>query len=115
MRERDSGTRIAADRFFAEHGLELHAGMEMNRSEAIKQAVEAELGLGIVSLHTLEMELALKKICVLDVEDFPIMRHWHIVHPKGKRFSALASAFIEFMKTRPKPCWKSLSIRNQFP
>ncbi len=98
VRERDSGTRIATDRFFAEHELELNAGMEMNRSEAIKQAVEAELGLGIVSLHTLEMELALKKICVLDVEDFPIMRHWYIVHPKGKRFSALASAFTEFVK-----------------
>ena len=97
VRERDSGTRMAAERFFAQHDIELTAGMEMNRSEAIKQAVEAELGLGIVSLHTLEMELALNMLAVLDVEDFPIMRQWHIVHRKGKRFAAIPEAFRNFL------------------
>jgi len=97
VREKSSGTRIAAERFFAQHGLELKAGMEMNRSEAIKQAVMAELGLGIVSLHTLEMELALGRLAVLDVEDFPIVRQWHIVHRDGKRFAAIPEAFKNFV------------------
>jgi DNA-binding transcriptional LysR family regulator len=98
VRESESGTRIAAERFFAEHGIQMIAGMEMSRSEAIKQAVMAELGLGIVSLHTIEMELALKRLVVLKVEDFPIMRHWHIVYRKGKRFAAIPKAFKEFVK-----------------
>ena len=98
VRESDSGTRIATERFFAEHGIQMIAGMEMNRSEAIKQAVMAELGLGIVSLHTLEMELALKRLVVLKVEDFPIMRQWHIVYREGKRFAAIPKAFKEFVK-----------------
>ena len=97
MREGASGTRIAAERFFSEHGIKLITGMEMNRSEAIKQAVMAELGLGIVSLHTIEMELALKRLVVLNVEDFPIMRPWHIVHRNGKRFSAIPEAFKQFV------------------
>ncbi|MCF7822200.1 MAG: LysR family transcriptional regulator [Mariprofundaceae bacterium] len=97
VRERDSGTRMAADRFFAEHGLELTPGTVMNRSEAIKQAVMAELGLGIVSLHTIEMELALKRLVVLNVEDFPIMRKWYIVHRNGKRFAAIPDAFKNFV------------------
>jgi DNA-binding transcriptional LysR family regulator len=97
VREKSSGTRIAVDRFFSEHRLELSAGMEMNRSEAIKQAVMAELGLGIVSLHTLDMELSLKRLVVLNVEDFPIMRQWHIVHRKGKRFAAIPDAFKNFV------------------
>jgi len=96
VRESDSGTRIAAERFFAQHQLQLITGMEMNRSEAIKQAVMAELGLGIVSLHTIDMELALKRLVVLNVEDFPIMRQWHIVHHKGKRFAAIPEAFKNF-------------------
>jgi DNA-binding transcriptional LysR family regulator len=96
VREPDSGTRMAAERFFAEHQLELIPGMEMNRSEAIKQAVMAELGLGIVSLHTIEMELALKRLVVLDVEDFPIMRQWYIVHRTSKRFAAIPEAFKDF-------------------
>jgi DNA-binding transcriptional LysR family regulator len=98
VRERDSGTRMAAERFFAEHNIELATGMEMNRSEAIKQAVMAELGLGIVSLHTIEMELALKRLVVLHVEDFPIMRQWHIVYCKGKRFAAIPAAFKNFVQ-----------------
>jgi len=97
VREKSSGTRIAVDRFFAEHDIELPARMEMNRSEAIKQAVMAELGLGIVSLHTVEMELALKRLVVLNVEDFPIMRQWHIVYHEGKRFAAIPEAFKNFV------------------
>jgi len=97
VRERDSGTRIAAERFFAAHEMQLKIGMEMNRSEAIKQAVMAELGLGIVSLHTIEMELALKRLVVLNIEDFPIMRQWHIVYRKGKRFAAIPEAFKAYV------------------
>ena len=102
VRERDSGTRMAVDRFFAEHDLELIPGMVMNRSEAIKQAVMAELGLGIVSLHTIEMELALRRLVVLNVEDFPIMRKWYIVHRKGKRFAAIPDAFKNFVLDHAK-------------
>jgi len=97
VRERASGTRIAAERFFALHDMQLKAGMEMNRSEAIKQAVMAELGLGIVSLHTIEMELALERLVVLKIEDFPIMRQWHIVYRKGKRFAAIPEAFKNYV------------------
>ncbi|MDQ6954713.1 MAG: LysR family transcriptional regulator [Mariprofundaceae bacterium] len=97
VREADSGTRMAVERFFSAHQLELIAGMEMNRSEAIKQAVMAELGLGIVSLHTIEMELALNRLLVLDVEDFPIMRQWFIVHRTGKRFASIPEAFKDFV------------------
>jgi DNA-binding transcriptional LysR family regulator len=71
--------------------------MEMNRSEAIKQAVMAELGLGIVSLHTIEMELALKRVVVLKIEDFPIMRQWFIVYRNGKRFAAIPEAFKNYV------------------
>jgi len=97
VREPDSGTRMATERYFAEHRLSLKPRMEMNRAEAIKQAVMAELGLGIVSLHTIEMELALKRLVILNVEDFPIMRKWHIVHRDGKRFAAIPAAFKNFV------------------
>ena len=96
VREADSGTRIAVERYFAEHNLHLKPHMEMNRAEAIKQSVMAELGLGIVSLHTIEMELLLKRLIVLPVEDFPILRQWHIVHRDNKRFAAIPEAFRDY-------------------
>ncbi len=97
VREQGSGTRIAMERFFAEKGAHLTTGMEMTSNEAIKQAVEAGLGLGIVSIHTLELELETNRLKVLDVELFPIMRHWYIVFRKGKRLSPVAQAFRRFV------------------
>lgn len=97
VREAGSGTRGAMERFFADRGLELRTSMEMSSNEAIKQAVQAGLGLGILSLQTLELELALKRLAVLDVEGFPIMRHWYVVHRIDKRLSPATQAFKEFV------------------
>lgn len=97
IREQGSGTRIAMERHFARHGLELRTGMEMSSNEAIKQAVEAGLGLGLVSIHTLGLELEADRLTVLDVEDFPILRHWYLVYREGKRLSPAAAAFREFL------------------
>jgi DNA-binding transcriptional LysR family regulator len=96
-REIGSGTRMAAERFFDEAGTRLTTVMEMSSNEAIKQAVQAGLGLGVVSIHTLEMELALGRLVILDVQGFPILRHWYAVHRHGKRFSAVAQAFLNFV------------------
>ena len=61
--------------------------------------LEAGLGLGIVSLHTLELELMSKRLVVLDVEHFPIWRDWYMVCRQRKRFSPVAKAFLEFLTT----------------
>ena len=103
VREAGSGTRGAMERFFATRGLEIRSSMEMSSNEAIKQAVQAGLGLGILSLQTLEMERALKRLAVLNVEGFPIMRHWYIVHRADKRLSPTAQAFKEFVLEPARP------------
>ena len=58
--------------------------------------MQAGLGLGVLSLQTLELELALKRLVMLDVEGFPIMRHWYVVHRVDKRLSPVAQAFKAF-------------------
>jgi len=98
VREPGSGTRIAMERFFNERGIHLKTGMEVGSNEAIKQSVQAGLGLGLLSRATIEQELALKRLVVLDIADLPIMRHWYVVHRKGKRLSATADAFKLFMR-----------------
>ncbi len=97
VRESGSGTRGAAERFFAERGIEFPLGMETSSNEAIKHAVEAGLGLAVVSVHTLELELEAHRLAILEVEGFPIIRHWYLVHRKGKRLSPTAQAFRRFV------------------
>ncbi|MCP3869346.1 MAG: LysR family transcriptional regulator [Gammaproteobacteria bacterium] len=97
MRESGSGTRQAMERYFLEQGLEIHQGMQMTHNEAIKQGVRAGLGLGIVSLHTIELELETKRLVTLDAAGFPIQRHWYLVYRKGKRLSPPGKAFRDFV------------------
>jgi len=97
LRERGSGTRSVVERFFASHRIPLPANMEMDTNEAIKQSVQAGLGVGVISLHGIELELETRRLCVLAVEDFPIVRHWHLVHRKHKRLSVAAQAFKQFL------------------
>ena len=97
VREEGSGTRAAAERFFAEHRLEFPLGMEMSSNEAVKHAVEAGLGLAVVSSHTLEVELEARRLVVLDVKGFPIQRFWYLVQRKGKRLTPATQAFRNFV------------------
>jgi DNA-binding transcriptional LysR family regulator len=97
MREAGSGTRLAMGRFFAENDVIPSGSIEMTSNEAIKQSVQAGLGLGVVSAHTVELEIEVGRLAVLDVVSFPIMRRWYLVHRKEKRLSATAAAFKAFV------------------
>ncbi len=97
LREQGSGTRGAIERFFDLHSVSPRVVMELGSNEAIKQAVIAGLGLGIASIYTLELELQTRRLSVLNVEGFPIMREWYVVHRKGKRLSPVAQAFKDFV------------------
>jgi len=99
VREQGSGTRSLMERVFAEKGLDPATPIEMSSTEAIKQGVEAGLGLALLSVHTLDMELALKRLVVLKVQAFPVLSYWYIVHRAGKRLSAVAQAFKAFVLT----------------
>lgn len=97
VREAGSGTRSAAERFFSKAGVSLQTSMEMSSHEAIKHAVRAGMGLGIASLHTIREELTAGHLVILAVQGLPIQRHWYLVHRQGKRLSAAAQAFRDFL------------------
>src|SRR5574340_1081958 len=84
MREKGSGTRIAIERRFAEHGLTIHPRLELGSNEAIKQAILAGLGISALSLHALALNQP-GQFAVLDVEGFPILRHWYAVRSEERR------------------------------
>lgn len=97
LREKGSGTRAAIERHFKKKRYRFKVASEMGSNEAIKHAVEAGLGLSIVSLHTIKLELEAYKLVILDVKSLPIMRDWYIVTSKGKRLSPAAKAFRKYI------------------
>lgn len=97
-RESGSGTRIVMEHFFADRGLGMPRLQEMNSNENIKQAVMANMGLAVISRHTLHLELLAGKLVELDVQGMPEMRSWRVVRLKGKQLNATAAQFWGFVE-----------------
>lgn len=112
-REPGSGTRAARARLFAEHGLTASTYMELGSSEAIKQAVMAGLGISVLSRHNLSLELESGLLAVLDVEHFPLMRQWYVVHLKGKKLSTTARMFKDFLLRDSARIWQKVQPHMQ--
>ena len=93
-REIGSGTRITIERFT---GLDFSSDIQINSNEAIVEAVQAGLGIGFVSKHSVNLQLKNNIIKQLDVAPFPIIRHWHIVHHAEAQLSPIARRFKQFV------------------
>ena len=96
-REQGSGTRAIMERFLMERGLTPRVSMEMSSNESIKQAVMANLGISFVSLHTVGLEVTHGALVVLDIDETPISRAWHVVALNRGNHSAAAEAFRYFV------------------
>ena len=83
---------------FRERGVPLKPRMELGSNEAIKQAVAGGLGLAILSRSALQPECSLSELVILDVQGFPIARHWYLVRPKGKPLSVVAATFNDYLR-----------------
>ncbi len=90
------------DHLLAEHGLTINPYMELGSSEAIKQAVMAGLRLSVLSINNLRLELAGGHVAMLNVEGFPLERHWYAVHLKGKQLSLVTRTFLDFLLRQGK-------------
>jgi DNA-binding transcriptional LysR family regulator len=97
LREVGSGTRAALEDVFREADVPLLVSMQVGNNSAIKQGVAAGLGIALISRVAIDMELETKRLVMLDVEGFPIMRQWYLIHLKEKNLSATARAFKNFL------------------
>jgi len=93
-REIGSGTRITIERFT---GLDFNSDIQINSNEAIVEAVQAGLGIGFVSKHSVNLQLKNNIIKQLEVAPFPIIRQWHIVHHAEAELSPIARRFKQFV------------------
>lgn len=100
IRERGSGTRSAMERVFRERRFHPRETIEMSSNETIKQAVMAGMGMSFLSLHTVGLEVAARRLVVLDVSGTPVMRDWYVIHRERKRLSPVAGAFKTFLIER---------------
>ncbi len=97
LREQESGTRLDAERHFAQMGLSSQVTLELGSIEAIKEGVAAELGIAVLPRESVAREIASGELAILNVQGFPLKRQWYVVHLRGRRLSRAAVAFRELL------------------
>lgn len=102
IREAGSGTRQLTDRLIAGAGIRPEVGMEIASNETIKQAVIADLGVAVISAHTVAAEIADRRLITLDVDGFPVVRQWYAVRRAGTRPLPAAAAMWSFLAHRTR-------------
>ena len=100
VREKGSGTRKAINRVFAGEKLAISPYMELGDTGAIKNAVMANLGIAVLSRHSLQGELQTGSITILNAKDFPLHRHWYAIYPSEKNLSIVTRTFLDFLMTK---------------
>jgi len=97
VREKASDTWHSMEDGFGRELDNINIAMEIRSTETIKQAVIAGMGVSFVSAHTISQEMKAGSLCVLDVEGFPLMLNWYVVHRRTKRLPPVAQAFKDFL------------------
>ncbi|MEL6157976.1 MAG: LysR substrate-binding domain-containing protein [Cyanobacteria bacterium J06623_5] len=97
MREPGSGTRKAVEKIFSEKDIKVKVSLELGSNEAIKQAIAGGLGISVLSQHTIISEGTTGEFAILDVQGFPIERHWYVANLAGKQLSVVAETFLQFL------------------
>lgn len=97
LREHGSGTRTVFVNAMQQQGGVINHSMDLARQEAIKQAVKANLGLGVLSLLSIQQELSLGVFKIL-ATPLNLNRQLSIIQSEHYCYDPLVNAFYAFLQ-----------------
>lgn len=102
LRERGSGTRRVMEEQLEERGLDpaaMRIVMELGSTGAVKSAVEAGLGITIISTSSVKHEAALGLLKIVDLADASFKRQFYAIHLKSTLLPISAVTFLGFLRS----------------
>jgi len=119
--EKGSSTQASGVRFLESQGIQLNVTMELGNVEGVKKAVEAGLGISLVSRCAIMKEAEANRLKALQLSGLGLQRNLSFVWRKGKHFSRATHAFIDFFLTylntnkgaSPKPTRANLTALKE--
>ena len=97
VREAGSGTRQIIDEQLLQHLPNVEVIMAIQQSEAIKNMVSADIGIGCLSQYVIEPELATGKLVQIKVDNIDLARTWWLVWHKARHQSPIWQSFIDII------------------
>lgn len=107
FREEGSATRYFMEQYLKTNRIQVPKKIELTSNEAVKQAIIAGLGYSIMPIIGLKNELKSKDLVIIPTKGFPVKSDWRIIWLKNKKLSPVASAYIDFLRSRKTSIRKS--------
>lgn len=111
LREEGSGTRQKIEEYLSVHGINIHnmhIALVLGSTASIKEAVEAGVGVSIVSKWAVQREAADGRLKLLTFREGTIQRDLSLVLPVRKHLSHVMEEFLIFVKKYPYDTFKKL-------
>ena len=103
MREQGSGTRMMMLRILEEAGFDpqrLNVVAEMGSTDAIRQAIKAEVGVSILSRRAIADDLNFQQVIEIPIKKFFFPRHFYLVTHRKRSRSPIGQAFVDFLSEK---------------
>jgi DNA-binding transcriptional LysR family regulator len=98
LREQGSGTREIMEEELGRVRVSLKKAMELGSTEAIKQAVAANLGVSIVSMFAITLETLQGRLAVARLPELNLRRQLFVIHHGGRTLSPAAQEFCSLLR-----------------
>ncbi len=92
-----SGTRTIVEERLKEAGISLKSTIEFGHTEAVKKAVEAGLGISIISRLAVSREEKLGLVRSIPLDGVDLRRRFYFTYRKDKYLSHAAKTFLQFI------------------
>lgn len=98
VREAGSGTRQIIDEQLLQHLPDAETIIAIQQSEALKNMVSADIGLGCLSQHVIQAELEAGTLVQVKVAGIDLTRTWWLVWHKSRHQSPIWQTFIDIIQ-----------------
>lgn len=99
MREAGSATRALAERCLREANCGPGHVIELGSNEAVKRAVEAGLGVGLLSAHAIEAECLAGLLCDLPVRGWSCTRSFWLIRRHDRLLTKAEQSFLTLIQS----------------
>lgn len=103
LREKGSGTRQVMEDELLKRDIDarhIHVVMELGSTGAVKSAVEAGVGITMLSPSSVQHELALGLVRIVDIRGLEFKRQFYAIHLKSSLPPLPAVAFLNYLRNR---------------
>ena len=98
IREEASGTREVTEKLFSEFNFYPKTIMEFGSTQIIKESVQAGLGITLLSYCTIQKELSLGILKIIDVPGTPFHRKFSLITPPTRFKTKATEVFIDILR-----------------